>query len=86
MASTRRDAIDATPSPRRHRRDAAHNATARRHENVMSQNKYVMLAANSSLKGKSDFNKFHKAMQLKGCIDKVRRDYQRHLDLSLIHI
>ena len=43
----------------------------------MSQNKYVMLAANSSLKGKSDFNKFHKAMQLKGCIDKVRRDYQR---------
>ena len=36
----------------------------------MSQNKYVMLAANSSLKGKSDFNKFHKAMQLKGCIDK----------------
>ena len=38
----------------------------------MSQNKYVMLAANSSLKGKSDFNKFHKAMQLKGCIDKVR--------------
>ena len=33
----------------------------------MSQNKYVMLAANSSLKGKSDFNKFHKAMQLKGC-------------------
>ena len=48
----------------------------------MSQNKYVMLAANSSLKGKSDFNKFHKAMQLKGCIDKVRRDYQRHLDSS----
>jgi len=41
-----------------------------------------MLAANSSLKGKSDFNKFHKAMQLKGCIDKVRRDYQRHLDSS----
>lgn len=52
------------------------------HENVMSQNKYVMLAANSSLKGKSDFNKFQKAMQLKGCIDKVRRDYQRHLDSS----
>ena len=59
---------DATPTPRRHRRAAAHNATPhitrprRRHENVMSQNKYVMLAANSSLKGKSDFNKFHKAI------------------------
>ena len=78
MASTRRDAI------LRRRVDVQHAtpATHARHENVMSQNKYVMLAANSSLKGKSDFNKFHKAMQLKGCIDKVRRDYQRHLDSS----
>eukprot|EP00629_Pelagomonadales_sp_RCC1024_P008341 CAMPEP_0119295262 /NCGR_PEP_ID=MMETSP1329-20130426/49461_1 /TAXON_ID=114041 /ORGANISM="Genus nov. species nov., Strain RCC1024" /LENGTH=747 /DNA_ID=CAMNT_0007296173 /DNA_START=161 /DNA_END=2401 /DNA_ORIENTATION=- len=52
------------------------------HENVMSQNKYVMLAANSSLKGKSDYNKFRKAMQLKGCIDKVRRDYRAKLSSS----
>lgn len=49
------------------------------HENVMSQNKYVMLAANSSLKGKSDFHKFEKSQQLKGCIDRVRRDYRANL-------
>ena len=49
------------------------------HENVMSQNKYVMLAANSSLKGKSDFMKFEKAQQLKGCIETVRRDYRKNL-------
>lgn len=52
------------------------------HENVMSQNKYVMLAANSSLKGKSDFQKFEKAQMLKGCIDKVRHDYRANLKSS----
>jgi DNA topoisomerase-1 len=34
-------------------------------ENVNNQNKYVMFAANSSLKGMSDFKKFEKARELK---------------------
>lgn len=44
-------------------------------ENVQSQNKYIMLAASSSFKGKSDQDKYTKAIRLKGCIHKVRADY-----------
>jgi DNA topoisomerase I len=44
-------------------------------ENVQNQNKYVMLAASSSFKGKSDQEKYGTAIRLKGCIDRVRRDY-----------
>ena len=56
------------------------------HENVMQSNKYVMLAANSSLKGKSDFKKFQKAMQLKGCIERVRHDYHKNLKSKDRHL
>ena len=41
-------------------------------ENVLNSNKYVMLAASSSFKGKSDTDKYQKAIRLKGCIGKVR--------------
>ena len=44
-------------------------------ENVQQQHKYVMLAASSSFKGKSDMEKYEKAIRLKSCIDKVRKDY-----------
>ena len=44
-------------------------------ENVQSQTKYVMLAASSSFKGKSDQEKYGTAIRLRGCIDEVRRDY-----------
>lgn len=44
-------------------------------ENVQEANKYVMLAASSSFKGKSDMDKYTKAIKLKGCIHKVREDY-----------
>lgn len=44
-------------------------------ENVQNSVKYVMLAASSSFKGKSDREKYGKAIQLKNCIHKVRRDY-----------
>jgi DNA topoisomerase-1 len=44
-------------------------------ENVQNQTKYVMLAASSSFKGKSDQDKYSKAIRLKGCIHKVRKDY-----------
>lgn len=45
-------------------------------ENVQESNKYVMLAASSSFKGKSDRDKYGKAIQLAGCIDTVRKDYR----------
>lgn len=48
-------------------------------ENVNTSNKYVMLAASSSFKGKSDRDKYGKAIQLYHCIDKVRKDYKSKL-------
>lgn len=49
-------------------------------ENVQSQMKYVMLAASSSFKGKSDQDKYGTAIKLKGCIEEIRRDYIANLD------
>lgn len=48
-------------------------------ENINGNTKYVMLAANSSLKGKSDFTKFEKARKLKDYIEKIREDYRKEL-------
>ncbi len=44
-------------------------------ENVQDQQKYVMLAASSSFKGKSDLEKYDKAIRLKKHIAKIRQDY-----------
>ena len=48
-------------------------------ENINNAYKYVMLAANSDIKGQSDHKKFEKARELKKHIDKIRKDYQREL-------
>ena len=48
-------------------------------ENVQGSNKYVMLSASSSFKGKSDRDKYAKAIQLKHCINKVRKDYNEKI-------
>jgi DNA topoisomerase I len=48
-------------------------------ENINGAYKYVMLAANSDIKGQSDYKKFEKARELKKYIDKIRRDYTRDL-------
>eukprot|EP00968_Pinguiococcus_pyrenoidosus_P014454 scaffold1307_cov200-Pinguiococcus_pyrenoidosus.AAC.143 len=48
-------------------------------ENIMEANKYVMLAAMSSLKGKSDRDKYAKAAKLKGHIEAIRRNYRTGL-------
>ncbi|KAH9908905.1 hypothetical protein F4778DRAFT_714550 [Xylariomycetidae sp. FL2044] len=48
-------------------------------ENINNQYKYVMLAANSAIKGQSDYNKFEKARELKKYIDKIRKDYTQGL-------
>ncbi|CAG8578426.1 11356_t:CDS:10, partial [Acaulospora colombiana] len=48
-------------------------------ENINGQTKYVFLAATSSIKGKSDRDKFEKARELKNHIDRIRQDYQADL-------
>ncbi|KAF1912517.1 eukaryotic DNA topoisomerase I [Ampelomyces quisqualis] len=48
-------------------------------ENINGAYKYVMLAANSDVKGQSDFKKFEKARELKKHIDRIREDYRRDL-------
>ena len=52
-------------------------------ENVNGNYKYVMLAANSDVKGQSDFKKFEKARELKKHIDKIRTDYKKGLKAEL---
>eukprot|EP00605_Chrysophyceae_sp_TOSAG23-4_P001411 GSChrysophyteH1.ASY1.ANO1.1537.1 assembled CDS len=51
-------------------------------ENVNDSNKYVMLSAASSFKGKSDRDKYGKAINLLHCIDKVRKDYKTKIASS----
>eukprot|EP00053_Salpingoeca_punica_P013801 m.125017 g.125017 ORF g.125017 m.125017 type:complete len:824 (+) comp16311_c0_seq1:120-2591(+) len=48
-------------------------------ENVQSQNKYVMLASESHLKGRSDFNKYETARMLKKHVHRIREDYTAQL-------
>ncbi|KAI1484909.1 putative DNA topoisomerase 1 [Biscogniauxia mediterranea] len=48
-------------------------------ENINNQYKYVMLSANSAIKGQSDYKKFEKARELKKHIDRIRKDYTRDL-------
>lgn len=48
-------------------------------ENINGNYKYVMLAANSDVKGQSDHKKFEKARELKKHIDRIRKDYQKDL-------
>lgn len=53
-------------------------------ENINGAYKYVMLAANSSVKGQSDFKKFEKARELKKHIGRIRKDYQKELKADLM--
>uniref|UniRef100_A0A093UT45 DNA topoisomerase I n=1 Tax=Talaromyces marneffei PM1 TaxID=1077442 RepID=A0A093UT45_TALMA len=53
-------------------------------ENVNGNYKYVMLAANSDIKGQSDYKKFEKARELKKHIDKIREDYRKGLKSDLM--
>ena len=49
-------------------------------ENVQNQVKYVMLAASSTFKGKSDQDKYGTAIKLKAKIDDIRKDYVANID------
>ncbi|KKK17336.1 hypothetical protein P175DRAFT_0499919 [Aspergillus ochraceoroseus IBT 24754] len=53
-------------------------------ENINGNYKYVMLAANSDVKGQSDFKKFEKARELKKHIGRIRKDYQKNLKHELM--
>ncbi|KAJ8103519.1 hypothetical protein POJ06DRAFT_242114 [Lipomyces tetrasporus] len=53
-------------------------------ENINGAQKYVFLAANSSLKGMSDYKKFEKARELKGHITGIRKDYNKELKDELM--
>lgn len=48
-------------------------------ENINGNYKYVMLSANSAIKGQADHKKFEKARDLKKHIDRIRTDYSREL-------
>ncbi|EEH11244.1 topoisomerase I [Histoplasma capsulatum G186AR] len=53
-------------------------------ENINGNYKYVMLAANSDIKGLSDYKKFEKARELKKHIDRIRKDYKKGLKHELM--
>ncbi|KAE8412524.1 hypothetical protein BDV36DRAFT_287815 [Aspergillus pseudocaelatus] len=53
-------------------------------ENINGNYKYVMLAANSDVKGQSDYKKFEKARELKHHIDKIRKDYKKNMKNELM--
>jgi len=55
-------------------------------ENVNENIKYVFLAANSTLKGQSDFKKFEKARELKDIVAKIREDYNRDMKSKITAI
>ncbi|KTF94205.1 hypothetical protein cypCar_00001828 [Cyprinus carpio] len=48
-------------------------------ENVQGSCKYVMLNANSKLKGEKDWEKYEVARKLKTCVDAIRAQYQEDL-------
>ncbi|KAL7871111.1 hypothetical protein SRHO_G00086080 [Serrasalmus rhombeus] len=48
-------------------------------ENVQGSCKYVMLNANSKLKGEKDWEKYEVARKLKSCVDAIRSQYQEDL-------
>lgn len=55
-------------------------------ENVNGNYKYVMLAANSNVRGQSDYKKFETSRRLKQHIDRIRHDYQQGLRHELMKI
>ncbi|CAJ1057227.1 DNA topoisomerase I%2C mitochondrial isoform X1 [Xyrichtys novacula] len=48
-------------------------------ENIQGSIKYIMLNANSKLKGEKDWEKFEVARKLKSCVDDIRNQYHQDL-------
>jgi len=76
------------PPPGHHWKEVKHDQEgtwlAMWQENINGNYKYVMLAANSDIKGQSDYRKFEKARELKKHIDRIRKDYQKNLKHELM--
>ena len=53
-------------------------------ENINGQNKYVMLAADSHLKGRKDWEKYEVARELKTKIDEIRTKYTESMKAELM--
>ncbi|KAF5904732.1 DNA topoisomerase I, mitochondrial-like isoform X1 [Clarias magur] len=53
-------------------------------ENVQGSCKYIMLNANSKLKGEKDWEKYEVARKLKTCVDAIRAQYQEDLKSKLM--
>ncbi|EDQ87099.1 uncharacterized protein MONBRDRAFT_33512 [Monosiga brevicollis MX1] len=53
-------------------------------ENIQDQNKYIMLSADTHIKGRNDWKKYETARKLKEHVDKIRRDYTRDLKSKLM--
>lgn len=53
-------------------------------ENISDSFKYVRFAANSSVKGLSDFKKFETARNLRNHIDAIRKDYNKLLKSNIM--
>ncbi|KAF2400419.1 DNA topoisomerase I [Trichodelitschia bisporula] len=77
-----------SPPPGHQWKEVKHDQTgtwlAMWQENINGAYKYVMLAANSDIKGQSDYKKFEKARELKKHIDKIRREYTRDLKSEIM--
>lgn len=48
-------------------------------ENVLGQNKYIMLNPSSKLKGEKDYEKFERARQLGKIVEDVRKQYNEDM-------
>lgn len=76
------------PPPGHHWKEVRHDQEstwlAMWQENINGNYKYVMLAANSDIKGQSDYKKFEKARELKKHIDRIRKDYYKGLKSEMM--
>ncbi|PGH06865.1 DNA topoisomerase I [Blastomyces parvus] len=83
-----KDAKVPTPPPGHKWKEVKHDQEgtwlAMWQENINGNYKYVMLAANSDIKGQSDYKKFEKARELKKHIDRIRKDYKKGLKHELM--
>ncbi|KAM4618651.1 DNA topoisomerase 1 [Polymixia lowei] len=53
-------------------------------ENIQGSIKYIMLNANSKLKGEKDWEKYEVARKLKSCVEGIRNQYQQDLKSKLM--
>jgi len=59
------------------KRDGTWLASFRDDRSTFLMGKYVQLAADSSVKGTSDMQKYEKARRLKNSIDRIRENYHK---------